>query len=111
MIIYYFIPYKISGIKDVVGLKISNVRALKNFSWRYVADKLSVNQSAYSDMENGKIAVSNDKRIENANIMKVSKEVIERFSDQMIFNEYSQPGFIETIYGNPTKKLMSCTML
>lgn len=57
-------PYKISGIKDVVGFKINKVRALKNFSRRYVADKLSVNQSAYSDMENGKIAVSNDKRIE-----------------------------------------------
>lgn len=93
-------------MKDTVGLKIRKVRELKNYSQRYVADKLSVSQSAYSDMENGKIAVSTDKLEEIAKILEVSKETIERFSDQMIFNDCLQSGnYNQTIYNNPIEKI------
>ncbi len=79
-----------------IGLKIRKVREIKNFNQSYVADKLSVSQSAYSDLENGKIRVTEKKLQEIANVLEVTPEIIEGFSDALIFNSCSQSGQYNT---------------
>lgn len=41
-----------------LGLNIRKIRELKDFSQQYIADKLSISQSSYSDIENGKVLLS-----------------------------------------------------
>lgn len=87
-----------------IGLKIRKVREIKNFSQRYVADKLSVSQGAYSDMENGKIPITT-KRLESiAHILEVTPEVIEGFNDQVVFNSCSQSGQFNTYHISSVEK-------
>lgn len=79
-----------------IGLKIRKVREIKNFNQSYVADKLSISQSAYSDLENGKVRVTEKKLQEIANVLEVTPEIIEGFSDSVIFNSCSQSGQYNT---------------
>jgi len=88
-----------------LGYKIRRVREFKNLSQQYVADKLSVSQSTYSDMENGKIAVSEEKLAMIANVLDVSVDVINEYNDQVVFNSCTQSGYINTNNINPIDKI------
>jgi transcriptional regulator with XRE-family HTH domain len=88
-----------------LGYKIRRVREFRNLSQQYVADKLSVSQSTYSDMENGKIAVSEEKLAIIANVLDVSVDVINEYNDQVVFNSCTQSGYINTNNINPIDKI------
>jgi len=88
-----------------IGYKIRRVREFKNLSQQYVADKLSVSQSTYSDMENGKIIVSEEKLAMIANVLDVSVDVINEYNDQVVFNSCTQSGYINTNNINPIDKI------
>ena len=88
-----------------IGIKIRKVRELKNFSQNYVASKLSMNQSTYSDIENGVISISEEKLMRIADALEVSREVIEWFNDQVIFNSCVQSGYVNTNHINPIEKI------
>lgn len=88
-----------------IGYKIRRVREFRNLSQQYVADKLSVSQSTYSDMENGKIAVSEEKLAMIANVLDVSVDVINEYNDQVVFNSCTQSGYINTNNINPIDKI------
>jgi transcriptional regulator with XRE-family HTH domain len=88
-----------------LGYKIRRVREFKNLSQQYVADKLSVSQSTYSDMENGKIAVSEEKLAMIANVLDVSVDVINEYNDQVVFNSCTQSGYFNTNNINPIDKI------
>lgn len=79
-----------------IGLKIRKVREIKSFSQEYVANKLSVSQSAYSNIENGKTPVTSENLKTIAEILEVTPEVIEGFNDQVVFNSCSQSGQFNT---------------
>jgi len=88
-----------------IGIKIRKARELKNFSQNYVANKLSMNQSTYSDIENGVISISEEKLMRIADALEVSREVIEWFNDQVIFNSCVQSGYVNTNHINPIEKI------
>lgn len=89
-----------------IGLKIRKVREIKNFSQEYVANKLSISQSAYSNIENGKTSITNENLTDIATILDVTPEVIEGFNDQVVFNSCSQSGYINTNnITNPVEKI------
>ena len=88
-----------------LGYKIRRVREFKNLSQQYVADKLSVSQSTYSDMENGKITVSDEKLAMIANVLDVSVDVINEYNDQVVFNSCTQSGYFNTNNINPIDKI------
>jgi transcriptional regulator with XRE-family HTH domain len=91
---------------NLIGLKIRKVREIKNFSQGYVADKLSVSQSTYSDIENGKQIINKEKLAKIASILDVSPETIENFSEQIVFNSCNQSGFSNTYHiTNPIEKI------
>lgn len=81
---------------SVVGYKIRKIREIKNFSQKYMADKLSISQSFYSDIENCKTEISNEKLEEIARILEVNSDTIKNFNDQVIFNTCSQSGYYNT---------------
>ncbi len=91
-----------------IGLKIRKVREIKNFSQEYVANKLSISQSAYSNIENGKTSITNENLTAIATVLDVTPEVIEGFNDQVVFNSCSQSGYINTNnITNPIEKIES----
>lgn len=75
----------IKYIDQSIGLKIRKVRELKDFSQGFVADKLSVSQSTYSDIENGKQTISKEKLEKIADVLGVTPEMIENFSEHVVF--------------------------
>ncbi len=89
----------------LIGVKIRKVRELKNFRQNYVADKLSISQSTYSDIENGKVIINSERLQEIADILEVTSELIEGFSDQVVFNSCSQSGYYNTYHINPVEKI------
>ncbi len=61
---------------ELIGYKIRKVREIKNLGQQYVADQLGISQSAYSELENGKVKISNEKIEIIAKILDVSKDVM-----------------------------------
>lgn len=91
---------------QLIGLKIRKVREIKNFSQGYVADKLSVSQSTYSDIECGKSTISREKLEEIAAVLEVSPDIIENFSEQVVFKSCNQSGVSNTYHiTNPIEKI------
>lgn len=69
-----------------LGLKIKKVRELKNFTQEYVAKELGVSQSTYSGYESLDADVTPDLLDKIAVILNVKPEQIEKFDEQIIFN-------------------------
>lgn len=90
---------------SAIGVKIRKVREIKNLRQSYMANKLSISQSTYSDIESGKLSINNERLKEIATILEVAPEVIEGFSDQVVFNSCVQSGYINTNYINPIEKI------
>jgi|SRR5690606_5208631 len=92
-------------MNSVIGYKIRKVREIKNLSQKYIADKLSVSQSHYSDIENCKTEISDEKLEEIARILEVSSDTIKNFNDQVVFNACSQSGYYNTNNIHPMEKM------
>ncbi|HNS41997.1 MAG TPA: helix-turn-helix transcriptional regulator [Taishania sp.] len=92
----------------LIGKKIRKVREIKNFSQEYVANKLSISQSAYSNIENGKTLISEKSLNSIAKILEVTPEIIQGYNDQVIFNSCIQSGYVNTNnINNPIDKIES----
>jgi len=89
----------------MIGFKIRKVREIKDITQSFVANKLSLSQSTYSDIENGKSVVTSKMLEQIATILKVTPEVIEGFSDTVVFNSCTQSGYINTNNINPLEKI------
>lgn len=53
-----------------------------------MAEKLGIGQSAYSDIENEKIRITEAKLLQIAQILDVTSKGIKNFNEQFIFNSY-----------------------
>lgn len=73
-------------MENIIGYKIRKIREMKNLSQKYMANKLSVSQSHYSDIENCKVQVSEKKLKNIANVLEVSLEILRNFNDHILFN-------------------------
>ncbi len=90
---------------SVIGYKIRKVREIKNLSQKYMADKLSISQSSYSDIENCKTFLSDEKLEEIARILEVTPDTIKNFNDQVVFNACSQSGYYNVNNINQIEKI------
>lgn len=91
-------------MNNVIEYKIRKVREIKNFSQKYMADKLSVSQSHYSDIENCKTEISEEKLEDIARILEVDSDTIRNFNDQVVFNACSQSGYYNVNNIHPFEK-------
>ena len=81
-------------IKDIaLGQKVRRIREMRGYSQSYVADKLSIAQSKYSELETGKKDISDAFLEEVAAILEVHSDIIRNYSDHVIFNNCSQSGY------------------
>ena len=91
-----------SEVKDMgLGFKVRRIREARDYSQSFMADKLSIAQSKYSDLESGKKEISDDFLAEIAAILEVHPDVIRQYSDQVIFQNCTQSGYYNTNNINP----------
>ncbi|MBX2949482.1 MAG: helix-turn-helix transcriptional regulator [Crocinitomicaceae bacterium] len=87
-----------SNRNNTIGVKIRKIREIKNFSQEYVANKLSVSQSTYSNIENDKTPVTAKSLEQIALALEVTPAIIKGFDDQMVFESCSQPISFHSIH-------------
>jgi transcriptional regulator with XRE-family HTH domain len=88
-----------------LGLKIRKIREIKNLDQTYLAKKLGISQSAYSDLEKGKVKINDTKLSQIAEALEVTPEVIKYFNDAVAFNSCIQSGYSNTYHINPLDKI------
>ncbi|HAO07985.1 MAG TPA: XRE family transcriptional regulator [Chryseobacterium sp.] len=69
-----------------LGNRVKSLRELKNYSQKYVSERLDVSQSAYSKLENGETKITDEKLAQIAEILEVKPEDIKAFDSQKYFN-------------------------
>lgn len=92
-------------MENTIGLKIKKIRELKNIGQQYIAEQLNMSQSSYSDLENGKTKISDEKLNRIAQILDISADAIKNFNDSVVFNYSPQSGYINTNHINPTEQI------
>lgn len=70
----------------ILGNRVKMIRELKNYSQKYVSERLDISQSAYSKLETGETKISDEKLSQIAEILEVKPEDIKSFDSQKYFN-------------------------
>ncbi|WP_111309755.1 MULTISPECIES: helix-turn-helix domain-containing protein [Flavobacteriaceae] len=68
-----------------IGRKISRIRELRGMKQETLAEELGISQQAVSKIEQSE-TIEDDKLEQIANVLGVTKEGIENFSDEAVFN-------------------------
>ena len=75
-----------------IGNKIKKIRELRNFTQKYLADELSLSQSAYSKIEMGETEITYARLEKIAAVFEMKLEDIITFSDNALLNFSNNPG-------------------
>jgi transcriptional regulator with XRE-family HTH domain len=73
-----------------IGDKIKKLRELKGYKQEFVADKLSISQQSYSNLESGKIDVAFSKIEQIAELFGMRLEDMVSFDEKVVFNLNAQ---------------------
>ncbi|MFI0428659.1 helix-turn-helix domain-containing protein [Mariniflexile sp. HMF6888] len=71
-----------------IGRKISRIRELRGMKQETLAEKLGISQQSVSNLEQSE-KIEDDKLVQIANALGVTKEAIENFSEEAVFNYFS----------------------
>ncbi len=104
-LVFLLILSNITIMEEILGLKVRKVRELKNIAQSHLALQLGISQSTYSDLENGKVKITDEKLKLIADALEVSPEIIKNFNDTVVFNSCSHSGYINTNITNPIEKI------
>lgn len=91
-----------------LGLKIKKLRELRNYTQEYVADRIGLDQSAYSRLEKGDTKITFDRLTKIAEVLEVEPEDIDAFDEKQIFNftnENGHNGYIINVISENERKL------
>jgi transcriptional regulator with XRE-family HTH domain len=69
-----------------IGEKIAKLRELKNFRQEYMADKLKIQQAAYSAIETGKTDIKYSQLEKVAEILEIDLAKLIGFDEKTVFN-------------------------
>jgi transcriptional regulator with XRE-family HTH domain len=75
-----------------IGNKIKKIRELRNFTQKYLADELSLSQSAYSKIEMGETEITYARLEKIAAVFEMKLEDIITFSDNALLNFSNNTG-------------------
>ncbi|MDO3425494.1 helix-turn-helix transcriptional regulator [Chryseobacterium sp. APV1] len=70
----------------ILGNRVKMIRELKNYSQKYVSERLDISQAAYSKLETGETKITDEKLNQIAEILEVKPEDIKSFDSQKYFN-------------------------
>jgi transcriptional regulator with XRE-family HTH domain len=73
-----------------IGDKVKKLRELKGFKQEYMAEKLSISQQSYSNLENGKMDVPFSKIEQIADLFGMRVEDMVSFDEKVVFNLNAQ---------------------
>jgi transcriptional regulator with XRE-family HTH domain len=80
-----------------IGNKIKKIRELRNFTQKYLADELSLSQSAYSKIEIGESEITYSRLEKIASVFDMKPEDIILFSENMLFNISKKPNILNDL--------------
>jgi len=72
-----------------IGNKIKKIRELKNYTQEYMADRLGINQSGYSRLENDTSDISLSQLDKISEIFNMKTEDLLTFDEKIVFNNYA----------------------
>lgn len=96
-------------MKTSISNNIRKIRQWKGYSQQKMADKLSMNQAAYCDIESGQTKITAEKLEKIAEALEVSIDVIENLNESVVFNSCKNSGLynVYNISGEEIKELYS----
>jgi transcriptional regulator with XRE-family HTH domain len=69
-----------------IGEKIAKLRELKNYRQEYMAEKLKIQQAAYSAIETGKTDIKYSQLEKISEILEIDLAKLIRFDEKTVFN-------------------------
>ncbi len=75
--------------RTAIGLKIKNLRELRNFTQQYMAEQLNMKQSGYSKIEKGETDIAFSKLQDIAGVLEVEVADIVSFDNQKFFQSFN----------------------
>ena len=84
-----------------IGRKISRIRELRGMKQETLAEELGISQQAVSKIEQSE-KIEDDKLEQIANVLGVTKEAIENYSDEAVFNNIQNNYDGSVIHAGPT---------
>ena len=84
-----------------IGRKISRIRELRGMKQETLAFELGISQQAVSKIEQSE-KIEEDKLEQIAEVLGVTKEAIEKYSDEAVFNNIQNNYDGSVIHGGPT---------
>ena len=88
------------------GIKIKQIRELKNFTQEYVAQKLGLSTRAFSKIETGETQLTINRLNEISAVLGIGPMEVLGFDDKQIFNNCKQDGYIGINHINIPEKLV-----
>jgi transcriptional regulator with XRE-family HTH domain len=76
-----------------IGSNIKKIRELKNLSQEFMASRLNLSQGAYSNIENDKTELNQDRIKEIATILEVDPFLLYSFDEKVLFNNCTQSAY------------------
>ena len=93
-------------MKKDIGLKIRQIRELKGYSQEFMAHKLAISQRAYSKVERNETKIDWDKITQISKILEIEPIDLVSFDDNLIFNNCTQSGKMNTFNIHTNEKLI-----
>ncbi len=87
-----------------IGNKIKKIRELKNYTQEYMADRLGINQSGYSRIENDTSDITLSQIDKLSEIFNMKVEDLINFDEKFVFNNSSFNTFFGNYYNNMNEK-------
>ncbi len=84
--------------------KIKRIRTIKGLSQEEMSQKLNMSQKAYSNLENSKTKIDDERLNQIAEVFEMEPLDIRLFDEKQVFNNCSQSGNINTINNNESLK-------
>jgi transcriptional regulator with XRE-family HTH domain len=88
------------------GIKIKQIRELKNFTQEYVAQKLGLSTRAFSKIETGETQLTINRLNEISAVLGIGPMEVLGFDDKQVFNNCKQDGYIGINHINIPEKLV-----
>lgn len=75
-----------------LGYRIRKMRELKGYKQEYMAERLGIGQTSYSDIESGKAKLTVDRLKKIAELLDTTPNAIEEFDDRNFFHIINHQG-------------------
>ncbi|QZL00999.1 helix-turn-helix domain-containing protein [Flavobacterium psychrophilum] len=80
--------------------KIKRIRTIKGLSQEEMSQKMNISQKAYSNLENSKTKIDDERLNQIATIFEMEPQDIRLFDEKQVFYYCTQSGYINTLNNN-----------